>query len=68
MKEYTSQEEWLTDKADGLGLAFPNLPYWKDGNFGMTEHLGIHQYLAEKYSPKLAGTTPEERATISMLA
>ena len=68
MKDYHSPQAWFGgDKADGLGLDFPNLPYWKDGDFGLTETLAIHKYLADRYSPSLLGANAQEKATIEML-
>ena len=49
-----------------LGLEFPNLPYFIDGDFKMTETLAIHHYIADKWCPDLLGATPEERARITM--
>ena len=30
---------------------FPDLPYFIDGNFKLTNHLAIHQYISEKWMP-----------------
>lgn len=49
-------------------MDFPNLPYFEDNGFKMSETLAIHQYIADKYMPQLLGETPEERADIDMIA
>lgn len=38
-----------------LGLDFPNLPYFIDGDYKITETLAIHAYIAEKWNPELLG-------------
>ena len=61
-----NRKEWL-DHKNNLGLSFPNLPYLVDGDFQMTEHIPIHEYIAEKFRPELLGRSVEERATVKML-
>ena len=51
-----------------MGLDFPNLPYFIDGDVRISEHMAIHQYIAEKWMPELLGRTLEERAKVDMLA
>ena len=58
--------EWLKRKHN-LGLEFPNLPYFVDGNLKMTESMAIHQYIADKWDPTLLGNTPKERAKVMMM-
>jgi glutathione S-transferase len=41
MKEYDAPEKWFSVKPT-LGLDFPNIPHWIDGDFKMTEHMAIH--------------------------
>lgn len=48
------EEEWYSKK-ETLGLDFPNLPYFMDGDFCMTESLAIHRYIADKWKPELLG-------------
>ena len=74
MVEYTmgqapefNRDEWLTQK-EKLGLDFPNLPYFIDGDFSLTETLPIHKYITDKWRPELQGKDPQTRATISMLS
>lgn len=61
-----SREPWLKHKFN-LGLDFPNLPYFIDGDLHLTETLAIHIYIADKWKPELLGSTPEERAFVNML-
>eukprot|EP00351_Strombidinopsis_sp_SopsisLIS2011_P004441 CAMPEP_0116877982 /NCGR_PEP_ID=MMETSP0463-20121206/9738_1 /TAXON_ID=181622 /ORGANISM="Strombidinopsis sp, Strain SopsisLIS2011" /LENGTH=56 /DNA_ID=CAMNT_0004525759 /DNA_START=140 /DNA_END=310 /DNA_ORIENTATION=- len=53
-------DTWAKEKADGNGMDFPNLPYWHDGSYKLTETPAIHEYLAARYHPELLGRTPEE--------
>jgi len=57
---------WL-DVKQTLGLEYPNLPYLIDGDFKMTETVGIMQYIAKKYRPSLLGNSAAEVGRISML-
>ncbi|KAM7538972.1 hypothetical protein Aperf_G00000053472 [Anoplocephala perfoliata] len=55
---------WLSEKFK-LGLDFPNLPYYIDGDFKLTQSAAILAYIADKY-----GMIPEckkERAVINMI-
>ncbi|RWS11965.1 glutathione S-transferase Mu 1-like protein [Dinothrombium tinctorium] len=51
------KNEWLNEKLS-LGLDFPNLPYYIDGDVKLTQSNAILRYLARKY--KLGGETEEE--------
>ena len=62
-----SQETWLSQKFN-LGLDFPNLPYFIDGDFKLTESFAIHKYIADKWKPELLGTDAQQRANVNMLA
>mmetsp|Transcript_493 Transcript_493/g.967 ORF Transcript_493/g.967 Transcript_493/m.967 type:complete len:203 (+) Transcript_493:725-1333(+) len=73
MKEYEegegpefSRDVWFGEKFK-LGLSFPNLPYFVDGTYKLTESIPIHVYIADKWDPALLGTTPKERATVNQL-
>ena len=57
---------WL-DKKDTLGLQFPNLPYYLDGEMRMTETNAIMKYIASKYGTQLLGTTPAQIAQVEMV-
>jgi glutathione S-transferase len=52
---------------EGLGMSFPNLPYFLDGAVRISETQAILQYIASKYGPPLAGETVEQRAEINQL-
>ena len=62
-----SREAWLNQKYT-LGLEFPNLPYFIDGDFKLTETMAIHKYIADKWKPELLGKDAQHRGHISMLA
>lgn len=47
---------WFSVK-ESLGMDFPNLPYFIDGDFKLTETLAIHKYIAHKWAPALLGKT-----------
>ena len=50
------------------GFDFPDLPYFIDNKFKITNVLTIHQYISEKWMPQLLGKTINERSKIDMLA
>ncbi|KAF8790074.1 glutathione S-transferase Mu 1-like [Argiope bruennichi] len=52
------RRDWLGEKLE-LGLDFPNLPYYIDGNTKLTQSITIMRYLARKL--ELDPTTEEER-------
>ncbi|XP_029826112.2 glutathione S-transferase Mu 4-like [Ixodes scapularis] len=56
-------KEWLKEKFT-LGLTFPNLPYYIDGNVKLTQSLAILRHLARKYD--LDGRTEEETTELDM--
>ncbi|GBN57159.1 Glutathione S-transferase Mu 1 [Araneus ventricosus] len=58
-----ASDEWINEKFS-LGFDFPNLPYYKEGDFKLTQSLAIFRYLARKHG--LAGKTDEEKDRISM--
>jgi glutathione S-transferase len=47
-----SRAAWDDVKCD-LGLTYPNLPYFKDGEYSLTEPSAIHRYIARKWCPDL---------------
>ena len=51
-----SKEEWFSVK-NNLGLPFPNLPYFIDGDVALTESKAIMKYIAHKWQPDLLGKT-----------
>jgi len=56
--------EWLTDKFS-LGLDFPNLPYYLDGDLKLTQSLAIIRHIARK--TKLDGQTEEEKLRVELV-
>ena len=49
-----SRASW-TDVKFTLGLDFPNLPYFFDGELNLTETAAIMKYIAHKWAPELLG-------------
>ena len=62
-----SRAVWL-DQRFSMGLDFPNLPYFIDGDIRLTEHMAIHKYVADKWMPSLLGCSLYEKAHVDMLA
>ena len=60
-EDVQSRQSWLDHKGE-IGLDFPNLPYFTDSDIKITEHMAIHQYIADKWMPELLGRTLEEKA------
>uniref|UniRef100_A0A2P2HXY9 glutathione transferase n=1 Tax=Hirondellea gigas TaxID=1518452 RepID=A0A2P2HXY9_9CRUS len=58
-----SKQEWLDDR-DSLGLEFPNLPYYIDGDLKITESTAILRHLARKHG--LYGSTEEDRIRVDV--
>ena len=59
------KSEWSVEK-EKLGLAIPNLPYYKDANgVVLTQVNAILHYIGEKHG--LGGSSPAVRATVIML-
>ncbi|KAJ3031032.1 UNVERIFIED_CONTAM: Glutathione S-transferase Mu 4 [Siphonaria sp. JEL0065] len=61
-----NRAEWTDVKPTMTDFAFPNLPYFIDGDLHITQSGAIMRYIAEKNN--LAGATPAERAIIDMIA
>lgn len=55
---------WYSVK-ETLGLAFPNLPYYIDGDIKITQSNAILRYIGEKN--KLAGSTEKDKVTVMIL-
>ena len=64
--EKWSTKEW-TDVKFNLGLDFPNLPYFIDGDFSITETVAVHRYIAAKWAPELLGSTPQVTGYVDMV-
>ncbi|KAJ6220574.1 hypothetical protein RDWZM_006386 [Blomia tropicalis] len=60
----TRTSAWFEEKSK-LGLDFPKLPYYIDGEVKLTQSLAILRYLARKH--KLDGATEMEKNRIAML-
>jgi len=58
-----SREQW-TNVKETLGLEFPNLPYYIDGDTKITETQAILEHLARKHH--LAGSNEEDYVWLSM--
>ncbi|CAN8026341.1 unnamed protein product [Ixodes persulcatus] len=54
---------WLKDKPN-LGLEFPNLPYYLDGDVKITQSMAILRYLARKHG--LEGKSDAEKLRVDM--
>ncbi|KAK2175499.1 hypothetical protein NP493_728g01075 [Ridgeia piscesae] len=59
-----SRDHWLNEKFK-LGLDFPNLPYYMDGDLKLTQSSAIAMHIARKH--KLCGESEEERARVDMI-
>ena len=53
---------------DTLGLQFPNLPYFLDGDLKLTETNAIMKYIAAKYGPDLLGKDATQIAKVEMVS
>ena len=62
-----SKSDWISHRSE-LNLDFPNLPYYIDGDFKLTESKSIMKYVAKKYDPSLLGTTEVQIARADMLS
>ena len=62
-----SREDWYADKHN-LGLEFPSLPYFFDGETKLTDPICIQKYICRKWDPALLGTNLEERAHVNMIS
>ncbi|CAG7836571.1 unnamed protein product [Allacma fusca] len=61
-----NREDWLKEKFS-LGLDFPNIPYWIDGDTKLTDSKAILKHLARTYGTDLVPKDPVELAKIEML-
>ena len=61
------RSQWL-DKKDDLGLKFPALPYFLDGNLRLTDQGAIMKYIANKYGPELLGKNTRQIGQVEMVA
>ncbi|XP_054163618.1 glutathione S-transferase-like [Oppia nitens] len=56
--------EWINDK-QSLGLDFPNLPYYIDGDLKLSQSLAINRYIARKNN--LNGQSDEEKLRVDLV-
>ena len=61
------KSEWLNEK-ENLGLLFPDLPYWIDGNIKVTESIVILRQICNKYRPEYLGRNLREIGHTDMFA
>jgi len=59
-----SRQAWLDEK-EKLGLAFPNLPYYLEGDLKLTQSTAILRHVARKHN--LVGKTLEDQAILDMV-
>ncbi|KAK3581608.1 hypothetical protein CHS0354_000149 [Potamilus streckersoni] len=59
-----SREQWLRVK-DIIGLPFPNLPFYLDGDLKITQSNAIIRYIARKHD--LLGKTEEDKVAVDVL-
>ena len=59
----TSPDSWAMTKPN-LGIHFPNLPYWKDGDMFHSEMLPICRTICRKYKPEYLGRTMSEQVYV----
>ena len=62
-----NRDAWLDVKFT-LGLPFPNVPHFIDGDYKLTESKAIMKYIAKKHQPGLLGQSAEELGRIEMWA
>ena len=58
-------DEWFNKDKKDLGLDFPNLPYYIDGDLKLSQSMAIVRHLGRKYN--LYGNTINESSMIDML-
>jgi glutathione S-transferase len=58
------RSEWLNDKQN-LGLDFPNLPYYLDGDVKLTQSVAILRHIARKN--KLDGKNEQEKLRVELV-
>ncbi|VDL58054.1 unnamed protein product [Hymenolepis diminuta] len=58
------RREWMADKFN-LGLSFPNLPYYIDGDFKISQSSAILEYIADRHD--MVSNCKKQRAILHML-
>ena len=51
-----------------MGLKFPSLPYYIDGDTRLTDTMAIMKFIASKYAPDLLGKTAAQQGKVEMVA
>ena len=46
---------------------FPNLPYFENGDFCVSENVAVARYIAAKYEPATLGSNAQIAATADMV-
>ena len=57
---------WLQEK-ERLPMPFPNIPYYAEGDFYLSESWAIMRFLCEKYRPEYLGENLDQRVEAAML-
>ncbi|KAM7539374.1 hypothetical protein Aperf_G00000053357 [Anoplocephala perfoliata] len=63
-KRYATPSYWFSTKFN-LGLDFPNLPYYIDGDFKLTQSAAILEYIADSHD--MIPTCKKSRAVLHMI-
>jgi len=64
-KRYSDPSEWFDSDKLSLGLDFPNLPYYLDGDIKLSQSLAIIRHIARK--TKLDGQSEEEKTRVELV-
>ena len=62
---FDQMDDWFGKDKKNLGLDFPNLPYYIDGELKLTQSMAIVRHLGRKHD--LYGKSINESSTIDML-
>ncbi|CAL8100089.1 unnamed protein product [Orchesella dallaii] len=58
--------DWNQEKFN-LGLPFPNLPYWIEGEIKLSETKAILKHISRTRAPTLLGLSVEDKAKVNVL-
>ncbi|ODN02071.1 Glutathione S-transferase Mu 1 [Orchesella cincta] len=58
--------DWCQEKFS-LGLPFPNLPYWIEGQIKLSETKAILKHISRTRAPTLLGSSVEDKAKLNVL-
>jgi len=62
-----NRQTWFENEKFNMGLDFPNLPYWIDGDLKMTESKAILKHIARTNDPTLMGSNNDEIRELEVL-